>query len=255
MQISPKGGQTQMTVPTFTTMADMASKVANVPLSVGSETREARAENLSDDGVHEGRIDFTTASELVYRIFELRGMIGKDISTWSPQNFEDNPPRQLRLQMVDVLSDMFLSDVYQNESIAFKVNSILRGDFIACRKFEDYSGLIKDLDKLIAESEFKHTRKRDWNERHLRENYRRLIRFNILAWPLLKFNSGVIVASYPYYPFIILTEDAIGNIDLSKINELICRIIDPWDRGFSKAKLVEMGYPSENISIVDDDWL
>jgi hypothetical protein len=196
-----------------------------------------------------------TVWTLIDSIFELLGLIGDDISKWSLQDFEDNPPRLLRLRIVDVLSDIFLPDMYQGMSIEFKVNSILKGDFIDLRKYDDYCGVFEDMDKLISKSKFHLCKCKGarWDVGQLRHNYRKLIHFKTLARPLIEFNSGILAASYFYYPAIILTENA-RQIDLSEIDKLICSIVDPWGIGVPEDKLIAMGYPSENLSMVDDDW-
>jgi hypothetical protein len=197
------------------------------------------------------------AWELIHTILELKDMVGDELSQWRPQNFEDNPPRLLRLQIVDALSNLVLSDVHPNSSIETRVDSILKGDFIRHRKLEDYSSVFEEMDGLTAKSkEFGHLRKHEIEKKsELRFNYKRLLKFKTLAMPLLNFHSGTMAGPYSYFSVVILTQDIIRQLNLRKIDELICKIIDPWNRSFSREQLTEMGYPSESLCVVDDDWL
>jgi hypothetical protein len=200
-----------------------------------------------------------TGLSLINAILEFERMAGDDISKWFPENFTDNEPRFIRLQIIDVLSNLFLADVYQNKDLPFRVNSILYGDFIERRNFEEYSDLFSKIDETIAGSRFKDLQKdgewEEWGLHTLQYSYQKLVGFKRGINRLERWNSGFYEISYPYLISVVLTEKVIESIDLREIDKLIWSFIDPKRREFSEETLIkEMNYPPENLCEIDDDW-
>jgi hypothetical protein len=196
------------------------------------------------------------------------------IETWSPENLKKNLPEDNRLQIIDVLSNVFLADVYKDKDFPFRVNSLLYGDFTERRSPDVYAGLFSEMEAINLNSKFKLAPKHKYDdespfERTLDYNYTRLFRFKRQARTLLsacdellRFNSGILEISYPYFPAVILTnkvieslDEVVESVDLHEIDKFLCTVIDPWHRSFSEEKLIkEMGYPILEPEREYDEW-
>jgi hypothetical protein len=188
--------------------------------------------------------------KLLIKIFlDLYFLNGK-VENWSLKEFEKNPPRLVRLQMIDSL---FLA-----LDIKCSYSDFMKGLFI-----KDYD--LYDWNELEAIIKNKH--KKGMNQVHFHGNessyemqvlFQELFDYRLLLDNLIKKNSGLMAASGVYrIPFNLMKDiDRKITKEFAGIEQILAYLINPRGLHYSIEELnLQFGYPIVDLLDIDFDWL
>jgi hypothetical protein len=198
-----------------------------------------------------------TGITLIDKVLEFTSKTNEE-SEWTFEKQKDNPPRLIRLQQIDILLKVFLSDIYKPDSFKFNIGNILSGNFILKRTTTDYSNLFIKMDESIAKSDNKNfVQSHVWTLNDLESNYHILINYKRnVDFFINSYWSGCLEISYPLFYALHETSEVAKKIEFKSINEFLGLVIDPLGQIFSKQQLInDMSYPSEDIYDIDLDWI
>ena len=229
-----------------------AAEAGHTQAQKALELLQEKQSNKIVSHVHEhGKV---TAITLIDILFQLLAKTGGKIDTWESEDAMSDQYMATRVKKVDILSNVFMGDVFTDCSVVSKANAILNGEFFRKRKMKDYAYLVKMSHEVIKSYGYGRNRSnRDsFSLRDLEMNYRTLFRYKKLVYQLKTLHSGILEAPYSYLLPYYLTEEVNSKIDLRDIDYFISWSIDPWNRSFSHEELVDKwNYPVESP---DSDW-
>lgn len=196
-----------------------------------------------------------TGITLIDKILEFVSMI-PDPKIWTLKKLKDNESGFIRLQQIDVLLKLFVPEIHNPIDIRSNIESVLNGEFIQLRKTLQYDTVFNQMDKTILESKYHPEKTNEWTTNELKFNYKKLIKYKTKLNEVLKFNDGIMEISYPYFYFVILTNDVRDNLQLKEIDKFVSLVVDPSERIIAKEQLIkEYNYPSEDIYDIElENW-
>lgn len=195
-----------------------------------------------------------TAQDFLVQFSEFKRML-PDPSTWDADYLARDEPVLYRLKQLEALLR------------AFGLGSNLRADiqcsgFFAHRTPDDFLPLLTNIEKYAMENTYE---RKQWEreagrvEHGLGMLFQILLRFSHEVRSLLAFNSGWYeVSSITARYSIDKTQKFLEAIDLQGLHEveaLLCKILDPRDRTFTRAELIaNFGYPDVDLLDIDAEY-
>ena len=197
-----------------------------------------------------------SASHFLHKYLEFKAM-APDQTKWTAANLKKNPPRYYRFLELEALLQAF--DIGED-----LIKDFTQLGFVERRNPQE----LTQLNEAVAT----YASKRDSDEQQftqqgnqvksyqLRMLVHQLLGFFETMRQALHFNSGVMEAGSVSFRFIIQqTQSVLEDIDLSKlkrIESLLCCIIDPKSRSFSRQELIDQyGFPDVNLRDIDMEWM
>lgn len=183
-----------------------------------------------------------TAHSLLLCFLELRRM-SPDLKDWSEDQFKSNPPRLFRL--------LRLTSMFRAFGLPWDPQTFIDGGFI---EPEDprYASILGKLFKEIPKEEQPCDRGHE-----LPAFFRILFDYRARMDDVLSFSSGVMEASGLYLLAHLKAEELNRVIwdNISFIDDLLLEFISPEGASFSVEQLIKgYGYPTADLSEIDDDW-
>ena len=177
---------------------------------------------------------------------------------WSFEKQKDNPPRLVRLQMIDSLYKAFMPKRSITDDISKNLYIFDHGSFIFDRKIEEYTGLISLIENTILQSKFGAHKKGRIDLDALQTNFVDLMHFKQHITSLVNYNRGLMEISYPYY-FTYLVTNSISDSVLkyqAEIDNYLALFIDPEKKSFTKEELIKsFNFPTADLDEIDFDWM
>ncbi|OJJ20079.1 hypothetical protein BKI52_16535 [marine bacterium AO1-C] len=219
--------------------------------------------NAQDDklwGIYLGDniIEQTTyqAKDFLTLFFEFKGMVPKP-SEWGLESLTGNEPRYYRLMQLQALMR------------AFDLGEDLFGDFqnrlfLEKRSHDDFEDLFADIEQYALENEFERKKLSDSPELIRKQTFVEMIfqtylNFSWQVRTLLSFNSGWLeTGSISSRYTIHKTHELLKSIDITKleaIDHILCSIIDPQQRTYTKSELIRnYGFPDVDLDDIDMEY-
>ncbi|MBK8808293.1 MAG: hypothetical protein IPO21_17370 [Bacteroidales bacterium] len=195
-----------------------------------------------------------TGLTLINKALEFESMT-PDKSEWTLHKQKDNPPRLVRLQQLNVLLNVFITETFNTNDIASRLDSLFKGQFIMLRDSNKYDNLFKLMDKVIASSNNRLKKLNEWRLDELQHNYIDIIKFKKIVNKASTHNSGIMEISYPYFYSVILTDKISSKLDTKEIDDFLSLVIDPFGRTITKEKLIQdYNYPVDDVYDIDLEW-
>ncbi|MEO1054638.1 MAG: hypothetical protein AAFX87_28665 [Bacteroidota bacterium] len=193
--------------------------------------------------------------DFLNKYYEFKGMV-PNYSDWNLKSLRYNEPRFYRLKEL------------QSLMLAFNIGNDLLQDFknlnfIKKRSIQDFRPIIDDLDEYANSKELEKERWLTESERLADVNQfgmliQTFLRFSEEVRSLLRFNNGwletgSVTARYSIHK----TQKLIDHIDLTQLDEiesLLCKLLDPEERVFTKSELVgKYNFPDVDLHAIDMD--
>ena len=196
------------------------------------------------------------AKDFLTLFFEFKGMVPKP-SEWGLERLAGNEPRYYRLMQLQALMK------------AFDLGEDLFGDFqnrlfLEKRSHDDFEILFADIEKYALEDEFERRKLGDSPEQIRKQTFVEMIfqTFLNFSWQvrtLLGFNSGWLeTGSISSRYTIHKTHELLKSIDITKlaaIDHILCSIIDPQQRTYTKSELIKhYGFPDVDLDDIDMEY-
>lgn len=203
--------------------------------------------------ISDSKQNYITSYNFLDRYLIFKRMV-PNVHDWQLSSLEANPPRYYRLKELLALMKAFNlgSDLYKD----FHCHSFLEN-----RTKKDLEPVLDDINKYAYEIEHKQDiSENEYLEEDIEFIFEYFIKFIDEARRLLSFNSGWIIAGSISARYIIhKTENAIKAInqpELREIERVVCKIIDPDEKTFPLAELIEKyDYTNVNLKTIDLDHL
>lgn len=194
-----------------------------------------------------------TVKDFLDKYYEFKSMV-PNYKDWNQKSLKYNEPRFYRLKELESLIRAFdigtdLLQDFQNRK------------FLERRTLSDFEPIIKDIEKYALNDEYEKERYESEMERAQSVRWfemliQKFMRFSEEMRSILKFNSGVLEAGSLIFRYSInKTQKLLDDIDLNElkeIDELLCRVLDPKDRVFTKNELIKnFNFPDVDLEAID----
>ncbi len=179
-----------------------------------------------------------------------------DEDEWTLEALQDNEPRLVRLQQLDVLLKVMMPDIYNANDLKSNLRSVLNGDFLLNRSTQQYEALFLQMEATLTALHYDSAYKEEWSVYALHHNYEKVLQYREQLHKLLAFNSGIMEISYPYLYSVVVTKAITKKIEGHQLDQFLSSVIDPLNRTFTREELIkEHGYPDVNLYEIDsDNW-
>ncbi|GEM_PF-1967543 len=224
-------------------------------LVVGWDTKKSELTSLSV-GDHILKPTTYRAIDFLLKFYDLKGL-SPDVARWQLSSFADNPPRYHRLRELQALMRAFGLKGHPSEFSALHL--------VENRDIMDFQPILEDIKGYVRDSahEKSNTSKDFKRLARTKEFYVMLLqsflRFSEEVRKLLEFNDGWQETSSIAGRYTIdKTSRLLKGIRLKELEEietLICSLIDPCHRVYTKSELVEnYDFPEEDLADIDLDY-
>lgn len=193
--------------------------------------------------------------DFIDKYYEFKAMV-PNYKEWNLKSLKRNSPRYYRFKELESLLSAFnigtdLLEDYQNRN------------FLNNRSLSDFEPIVKDIEKYAVNNSFeKEGYAKEFQRFRSANNFSMLIqefmRFSEEMRNILKFNSGwletgSIMSRYSIYK----TQKLLANIDLTELSEietLLGKVLDPSGKVFTKYELVKKyDFPDVDLHKIDID--
>lgn len=194
-----------------------------------------------------------TVKDFLNKFNEFKAMV-PNCNEWNSRSLKSNEPRLYRLKELESLLKAFeigsdLLNDYQNRK------------FLEKREISDFEPIIKDIEKYALNDDFEKERYKSELERIQSTRWFEMLIQNFMRFSeemrnILKFNSGVLEAGFVMSRYTIgKTQKLLNGIDLTELNEiedLLCKVLDPKNRVFTKNELIQKhDFPNVDLDSID----
>jgi hypothetical protein len=181
----------------------------------------------------------------------MHGYASKSVSSWSERAFFDNPPRLYRYQRLIALLRAF--------ELPLAVEQLQNGAFLAERAPRSLQFVQDELTALYQQGMLYSTPRPAEGNRY-RMLYQQLFRLLHEQYRLQGFNSSWLEAGSAEAQYAILVAqrfiDSYDHSLLVPLRQMVCRLLDPADRRFSRRELIDrFGFPDVDLDEVDFEWM
>lgn len=175
-----------------------------------------------------------------------------DINKWNIKNFENSPPRLIRLQRINsILKAMYLSQ--ENNML---IESFVNGKLIEFEKIK-----LDELFEILNKSSLNTTTyflKKCTLELELASMFSWLLNYSFKLFDLISIHKNVLASTGLFTLGLSISYEISNNIknDLDDLNRILFYIINPTRKKVSHEILIEFyNYPADNLQEIDINWL
>lgn len=194
-----------------------------------------------------------TVKNFLDKYYEFKAMV-PDYRNWNHKSLKHNEPRLYRLKELESLIRAFdigtdLLQDFQNRK------------FLERRTLSDFEPIIKDIEKYALNDKYEKERYQSEMERAKSVRWFEMLIQNFMRFSeemrnILKFNSGVLEAGSLIFRYSInKTQKLLNGIDLKElkeIDELLCKVLDPKSKIFTKSELIKnFNFPDVDLEAID----
>ncbi|WP_299521830.1 hypothetical protein [Winogradskyella sp.] len=194
-----------------------------------------------------------TVKNFLDKYYEFKAMV-PDYRNWNHKSLKYNEPRLYRLKELESLIQAFdigtdLLQDFQNRK------------FLERRTLSDFEPIIKDIEKYALNDKYEKERYQSEIERAKSVRWFEMLIQNFMRFSeemrnILKFNSGVLEAGSLIFRYSInKTQKLLNDIDLKElkeIDELLCKVLDPKSKIFTKSELIKnFNFPDVDLEAID----
>ncbi len=172
-------------------------------------------------------------------------------SIWDEQALQDSPERYYRyLQSVSLMKAFGLGTNLRS--------ALEHGRFINDREDASYKAIFDDIRKFVEQSPQEDPKQQDatYNVHEIEWIYRKFMDFLVYSRDVIYYNKNWQEAGMVFARYIIhKTNDFIQKENLyvyDEIKRIVCLIIDPEERTFTKAELIrDFDFPEVDLNTID----
>jgi len=198
---------------------------------------------------------YLTSKDFLNKYFEFKGMV-PDVDDWNLKKLKYNEPRYYRLKELNSLMKAF-------ELGGDLLNDLKNKEFLKNREESVFEPIYQDIEKYASDSKIEKDRFGEEEKQRMRKQgismiFQEFMRFIEEIRKTLGFNSCWLESGSISSRYIInKTSRLLKTVDqteLKKIEELICKVIDPYDKRISLSELIDkFGYPDVDLQAIDMD--
>lgn len=188
------------------------------------------------------------------RFLELQ-QLERDVAKWSIESLSNNPPRYIRYQILQSLSNALGMNITS-------FTDVIHGEFITksyMEYWDRYFDLVKDLSDVDPKDFVQHGRPFDSRSfSALKFNFTMLFNYRMLQYKMMHCMDGVLAASdYYITPLEILKKfNNRSDKEAELLDQLLVFLLNPKEIMLSKAELeFKWGFPEDDLRAVDLDYI
>lgn len=173
-----------------------------------------------------------------------------NISLWSFDTFEDNPPRYYRLKMIAALMKAL--------EINYSYSELSQGKFISNKQVEKWAAFKNSIETILSQDKVYNDSRFVTDASDITNIFRTLMRYRLYAQQLLSSNDCIYAASGEFRVFLELMNTPSQQLveELKKIDSVLLFCLNPLGISYTKEELMnQFGFPNVNLREVDIEWM